>query len=81
MTNPDDRDYSNEIIVVHWRPERCTHCKTCVTEMPQVFNADARPWVNLAGAKSVDIACQCDRCPSGALSWSPFPPRVKPAPT
>lgn len=66
----DDRDYSNGEITVHWRPDLCTHCENCVKGLPEVFDANRRPWVSLAYVPSSEITAQVDKCPSGALTWS-----------
>lgn len=78
--NPNDRDYSNGIIIVHWRPALCIHCKACVGDpenymdgLPEVFDLNARPWVNMAGATTERIRKQVAECPSGALSISEVP--------
>lgn len=64
----DDRDYSNGEITVEWRPDKCVHCKVCVDGLPQVFNIDARPWVNMQAATTDEIKKQVEACPSGALN-------------
>ncbi len=62
------RTYSSDQITVEWRPEKCIHCGDCIRGLPEVFNLDARPWVNLQGASAQAIAEQVEKCPSGALS-------------
>lgn len=62
-------EYSNEEIVVYWNPERCIHAGECTKGLPQVFNRESRPWVNIKGADSEEIIKVIDRCPSGALSY------------
>ena len=37
--------------------------------LPQVFNRESRPWVNIKGASSEEIMSVIDRCPSGALTY------------
>jgi uncharacterized Fe-S cluster protein YjdI len=68
------RDYSNDEITVHWDPKKCIHARECVKGLPEVFNRDNRPWVNISGASSEDIMKVIDMCPSGALSYE----RLKP---
>lgn len=63
------KEYSNEEIVVFWNPDRCIHARECVKGLPQVFNREGRPWVNIKGADSKEIMKVVDRCPSGALSY------------
>jgi len=59
--------YTNGEITVEWRPELCKHAARCATQLPQVFNPSAKPWVNMDGATSKEIAEQVARCPTGAL--------------
>jgi putative redox protein len=60
--------YSNDEISVAWKPELCKHAARCATQLPQVFNPQARPWVNMDGATSQEIIDQVAKCPTGALS-------------
>jgi hypothetical protein len=52
----------------------------CVNGLPQVFDKDARPWINVHGATAEEIAAAVDRCPSGALRArrAAAPPVVQP---
>jgi uncharacterized Fe-S cluster protein YjdI len=63
------KEYSNEEIVVCWNPDLCIHAQECIKGLPQVFNRESRPWVNIKGADSEEIMKVIDRCPSGALSY------------
>ncbi len=63
-----ERDYSNLEITVHWDSDLCTHCESCWRGLPDVFNPEARPWVNMDGAPTKEIRQQVGKCPSGALS-------------
>jgi putative redox protein len=60
--------YPNEDITVVWKPELCRHSARCATQLPQVFNPAAKPWVNMDGATSSEIMEQVAKCPTGALS-------------
>ena len=62
------RTYTNGEIKVFWQPDLCTHCEACYHGLPNVFNPDSRPWVNMNGATSEEITKQVKECPSGALS-------------
>ena len=55
-------------ITVHWDSAKCSHCGNCINGLPAVFDLEKRPWVNMAGASSEEIARQVGECPSGALS-------------
>lgn len=60
--------YPGDGIKVVWKPELCRHAARCATQLPQVFNPAAKPWVNMDGATSKEIIEQVSRCPTGALS-------------
>jgi putative redox protein len=60
-------NYTNGEITVEWRPELCKHAARCATQLPQVFNPAAKPWVNMDGATSKEIEEQVGKCPTGAL--------------
>lgn len=64
------RNYSNSEIIVHWKPELCSHSTICVKNLPKVFNASKRPWVDIKAAETKEIIKVVEMCPSGALSWS-----------
>lgn len=67
MTTPT-RSYTNGTITVDWRPELCVHCQACINGLPEVFDLNKRPWVNIHGATSERIVEQVKQCPDGALS-------------
>lgn len=62
------RNYSNGEITVLWDSDKCTHCEACWRGLPQVFDPQAKPWVNINGAESQQIISQVEECPSGALT-------------
>ena len=66
MSEPT-RTYKRESLVVEWRKELCTHCESCITGLPAVFDMSKRPWVNMQGATLDEIREQVAQCPSGAL--------------
>ena len=69
-TTPDTtKTYTDGKITVVWKPAVCIHSKVCWTQLIQVFNPKARPWINMAGADTDRIVEQVDRCPSKALSY------------
>jgi putative redox protein len=67
MSKPT-RQYTNGTITVDWYPELCIHCGECVAGLPEVFDLNKKPWVNLSGATDDEIVKQVEKCPSGALS-------------
>jgi uncharacterized Fe-S cluster protein YjdI len=64
------KEYSNDQITVHWFPELCAHPGICLRLLPEVFNLNKRPWVNVEGAPPEEIIQTIDKCPSGALRYS-----------
>lgn len=70
MDNPE-RVYVADGITVEWRPSLCIHCEDCWRGLPQVFNMNARPWVNIDGAPAAAIEEQVNKCPSAALALGP----------
>ena len=62
------RQYTNGEITVKWDSDLCSACGLCKTGLPQVFNPDARPWVNMTAATSAEISHQVSQCPTGALA-------------
>jgi putative redox protein len=60
--------YANDDITVVWKPELCKHSGRCVTQLPQVFDLKAHPWINAKGADTQTIIDQVHKCPTGALS-------------
>jgi uncharacterized Fe-S cluster protein YjdI/CDGSH-type Zn-finger protein len=63
------KEYCSDKIAVCWNPDKCIHAGECVRGLPQVFNRENHPWVNIKGADSEEIMKVIDRCPSGALSY------------
>lgn len=61
------RAYPKEDITVEWYPELCIHCQECVNGLPEVFNLEARPWVNVEAATKDKIVEQVNKCPPQAL--------------
>lgn len=63
--------YPNSETTVVWKPELCKHSGRCVTQLPEVFNLQAHPWINMQGTSSERIIEQVNKCPTGALSILP----------
>lgn len=61
------KEYSNEEITVQWRPELCLHCCNCINGLPQVFDLNKRPWINISGASTEEIVKTVEECPDKAL--------------
>jgi uncharacterized Fe-S cluster protein YjdI len=62
------RTYERDGLTVLWDSDLCTHCETCWRGLPQVFDPEKRPWININGATTEEITKQVQQCPSGALS-------------
>ncbi len=62
------KEYSNGEIIVIWDPDKCIHARECVNGLPQVFDREKTPWVNVKGASTKEIISVVERCPSGALT-------------
>jgi uncharacterized Fe-S cluster protein YjdI len=63
------KEYSGKEITVSWDPSKCIHARECVKGLPQVFDREKTPWINIKGAGEEEIMKVIDRCPSGALSY------------
>lgn len=63
--------YSSRLVDVSFDPALCQHAAECVRGMPEVFDVDARPWINPAAAwtpEAAELLIEVvGRCPSGAL--------------
>jgi rubredoxin/uncharacterized Fe-S cluster protein YjdI len=64
------REYRNDDIIVYWYPQDCSHAGKCWGSLPQVFDMDKRPWVNINGCSPEEIIKVIDTCPSRALQYS-----------
>ncbi len=62
------RTYTKGDLSVEWRTSLCIHCEACFQGLPQVFDPNKRPWVNLDGAMAEEVKSQVLQCPSGALA-------------
>jgi uncharacterized Fe-S cluster protein YjdI len=63
------KEYTNGEITIVWRPALCAHARFCWQELPEVFDPQKRPWINVQGANTERIIKQIKRCPSGALTY------------
>ncbi len=64
-----EKTYTNGEITVVWKPGVCIHSANCVQGLGEVFNVNARPWINMDGSETDRIVKQVDQCPSGALGY------------
>ncbi|MGI5839163.1 MAG: (4Fe-4S)-binding protein [bacterium] len=64
------KEYGNHDIIVYWIPELCAHLRICTRLLPQVFDLNKRPWVNVNAAAPEEIISTIDKCPSGDSRYS-----------
>jgi uncharacterized Fe-S cluster protein YjdI len=70
--NDITKKYTNGEVTVIWKPGRCIHSAICwekTSGLPEVFNPQVRPWINMDGASTCKIVEQVKKCPTGALSY------------
>ena len=60
--------YTDNDLTVVRQPSKCSHSKNCFHGLPEVFNPENRPWVQLDAKDNEAIIAQVKQCPSGALS-------------
>jgi len=63
------RKYQNDKITVFWDSDKCIRSGNCDRQLPQVFDIDKRPWVDVNAADVEEIKRVIDTCPTGALSY------------
>lgn len=59
--------YAGTDVTVTWSKTRCIHFAACVRGLPDVFDPDARPWIQPEEAPADAVAEVVARCPTGAL--------------
>lgn len=64
------KEYRNDDIIVYWFPELCAHPGICLKLLPEVFDLNRRPWIDVNAAEPQAIIATIDQCPSGALRYS-----------
>ncbi|HDZ41366.1 MAG TPA: hypothetical protein ENH59_06785 [Bacteroidetes bacterium] len=64
-----ERKYKNKDITVYWKPSSCIHASECTHGLPEVFNPDKKPWINMDGSHTEKIIEVVDKCPVDALTW------------
>ncbi len=65
-----ERVYKNDHIAVSWEPKRCIHAGYCFHGLPEVFQPQERPWVEIDTATADQIAEVVMTCPTGALHFA-----------
>jgi uncharacterized Fe-S cluster protein YjdI len=64
-----DKTYTNGEVTVFWKPDVCIHSAKCFHSLPEVFNPNIRPWVQMDKSTTDKIVETVKNCPSGALSF------------
>jgi len=64
------KQYTNtaKTLTVGFDVSKCTHCKNCLDELPEVFQLGHKPWMKMDGAEPSRIREVVGNCPSGALT-------------
>jgi len=61
--------YENERLTVSWNLKQCIHSEKCWRGLPQAFNPNEKPWIQLEDLPTDNIITQIKKCPSGALGY------------
>ncbi|ANE42866.1 (4Fe-4S)-binding protein [Deinococcus puniceus] len=74
MTQPQSattsgKAYTAPGITVYYDAVRCRHVAACVRGLPNVFDPQARPWIQPANAEAGAVAAVVRTCPTGALHY------------
>jgi len=62
--------YKGEKITIYDNRSVCSHRGYCTDELPSVWRSEKEPWIDPDGASVEEIIKICEKCPSGALSYS-----------
>ena len=65
------RDYHSDLGTISYEAGRCIHAGACVRGLPGVFNTRKKPWIQAGNGTISEIMAVVDKCPSGALHFSP----------
>jgi uncharacterized Fe-S cluster protein YjdI/CDGSH-type Zn-finger protein len=63
------RAYSAPGVTVYYDRGRCLHFAECICGLPEVFDAQKRPWIQPQNASAEEVAEVVRSCPSGALHY------------
>jgi len=62
------KEYSNDEIIIIWKPGLCIHAGECVKNLPKVYRPKEKPWIHPFEAGKDELIEQINKCPSGALT-------------
>ncbi len=63
-------DFPGETIDVHWDRRLCIHIGECGQSEGELFVAGRDPWCLPDKTSAAEVAEVCERCPSGALTYT-----------
>lgn len=63
------KTYDRAELSVVWEAGRCIHTAKCIQALPQVFDAQSRPWITVDAASADAVAAAVRTCPTGALHY------------
>ncbi len=63
------REYRSSSIIVTFEPRFCIHAARCLTNLPDVFDVDMKPWIQPQNAPADRVAEVVMTCPTGALHF------------
>ena len=61
--------YKKDELTIVWEPGKCIHSAVCVKMLPEVYDPNAKPWIQPENASVAELKAQIDKCPSGALTY------------
>ncbi len=70
MSDEKVLDFSGEAVDVHWDGRLCIHVAECGQAEGDLFETGRKPWCLPDRVASEEVAEVCERCPSGALTYS-----------
>jgi CDGSH-type Zn-finger protein/uncharacterized Fe-S cluster protein YjdI len=70
MTDDPIHEYHGDEIDVRWDKRLCIHIGECVDADNTLFEPGREPWCVPNAVSKAEVRAVCERCPSGALSYS-----------
>lgn len=63
------RKYETDKIRVLWSSDLCIHTAICLNALPDVFDVQRRPWIDINASAADEVAQAVEMCPTGALTY------------
>jgi len=70
MSDKNIYDYPGDEIEVRWNKRLCIHISECVDADNALFEVGRDPWCRPDAVSKAEVRDVCERCPSGALSYT-----------